>query len=188
MTSKKSISDIVCQASFTWKKIEFTLLIRFARLTGTVFLMSELSKICLLDSGQKSLTLTTKTAPEGLLRLILEEDPWNRLQSLHYNSPYRLRPFWRIFWTKFWRPKSGSLTNFQKSIWKIAWKLDAKFRKNDSANNRELRLGSPTSPGLFIGPCSFSISFVPVAAKRPQRENFSRNWKVKKRGCSVFCF
>ncbi len=79
------------------KKTECTRLNRFAQLTGTLFFVSEHAKIGLLDSGQKSLTLTTKTAPGGLLRLILEEDPSNRQQSLYYNSPYRLGPF-KSFW------------------------------------------------------------------------------------------
>jgi hypothetical protein len=48
---------------------------RFSQLTGTVFLMSELVKIGLLVFGQVILTLTTKTAPGGILRLILEEEP-----------------------------------------------------------------------------------------------------------------
>ena len=46
--------------------------------------------VCLI---QETLTSTIKTAPGGLLRLILEEDPWNRQQSLQYNSSYRLGPF-----------------------------------------------------------------------------------------------
>jgi hypothetical protein len=48
--------------------------IYFARLTGTVFLMSELFKIGLLDSSQEISTSTPKTGPGGLLSLILEED------------------------------------------------------------------------------------------------------------------
>jgi hypothetical protein len=40
-------------------------------------MVSEFVKIGLLDSEQEILTSTTKTAPEGLLRLILEEDPGN---------------------------------------------------------------------------------------------------------------
>jgi hypothetical protein len=66
---------------------------RFSQTTWAVFSMSELVKIGLLDSGQEILTSMTKTAPGGVLRLILEEDPSNRKQSMHYNSPYRLGPF-----------------------------------------------------------------------------------------------
>ena len=67
-------------------------------------------------------------------------------------------------------------------------KHQATYCKNDSANNREPRLGSLTSPGVFTGPSSLRLSFVPVDAILPQRENFSRYWKCQKRGRSVFCF
>ncbi len=117
---KKAFFDIVCQASFTWKKTECTQLNRFARLTWTVFFVSKHVKIGLLDSDQKNLTLTTKTAPGGPLRLILEEVPWNRQQSLHYNSPYRLGPFKSFRGNSEGRKVDPFQYNFQKSIWKIA--------------------------------------------------------------------
>ncbi len=44
-------------------------------------------------SGNFDLDDQDRTGPAGLLKLILEENPWNRQQSLQYNSSYRLEPF-----------------------------------------------------------------------------------------------
>jgi hypothetical protein len=75
MTIDKTHFRHCMTGEFNLKKKQSKRLNRFARLIGTVFLMSELVKIGLLDSGQETLTSTTKTGPGGLLRLILEEEP-----------------------------------------------------------------------------------------------------------------
>ncbi len=146
--------------------------------------MSELFKVGLLDFGQEILTSTTKTGRGGLLRLILGEDPWNRQQSLQYNSTSRLGSF-ESFGKNSECRKVGHSQIVRNQYGKSHKKARPNFAKTTQQTIENLGWEFSLHPAYWS---DLRLSFVRVDATLPRRENFSRNWKCQKTGRSVFCF